>query len=388
MINLNQMFKLVLLIVLQVTLPISFEVNYAYANDTSEELQTQLDHRKSVMVDSKALHQQRELLIRLPKDYENNNLASPVIYVLNANDFFSGNIFEQTVSLINRLETLNDIPPTIVVAIQSHQWYSDVILTPLPFETYISREVPAFIEKNFRTLSNKVLVGHSYAGAFVSNAIPFKQRSFDLFLALSPIYPNSEFIENTLQRYSNLAPISAKLQIIDGDESPVDKQALRYSAKTLPENTLDLDYYSLRLEGHMSVFTIGLNQAIRTHFIDYRAPSRQDVINTPFDLPTLKAYYQTRDTKYGTKTTQETLKKVAINIAHKYSSMNRVEQALPFWRYGQSKFKEYFMFGHAERYDRMGEKELAKTIWKEMAVLFPESKKNYSGLLDKYNENE
>lgn len=357
------------------------------ADEISADENNIITQQKMLTIESKALQQTRELLVRLPRNYQESELAYPVLYVLNANDFFVGDIFKQTVDLVNRLETLNDIPATIVVGIQSKQWYTDAIIKPEPFERFVSREVPELVNKKFRTLPNKILVGHSYAGAFVSGSLPLEKKSFDLFVTLSPVYPNMAYVEKIVTRYKQLAPLNAKLKIIDGDEGQLDKRILEKVANRLPKEILDLEYRSLTLEGHMSVYSMGLNHALRTYFNDYRPPSRQDVSSSNYDLTQLKAHLSAKDKKYGTSTSETSLKSLAISMAHKYTSMMKVQQALPFWRYGESKFKEYFMFGYAERFVAMGETDMAVTLWKEMLILFPDSDKNYAQLIKEQQTN-
>ncbi|MBV1908313.1 MAG: hypothetical protein KUG78_03270 [Kangiellaceae bacterium] len=62
-------------------------------------------------------------------------------------------------------------------------------------------------------------------------------------------------------------------------------------------------------------------------------------------------------------TNTDFLKSAAIGIAHKYTSMKKLNQAIPFWNFGHSKFKEYFMNSYAERFIAMEETKLAHQIW-------------------------
>lgn len=326
---------------------------------------------------SKILKEQRSLFVRLPKEYHQQEKSYPVLYLLDANDFFSGNIYQQTVALVSRLEAIHDIPEMIVVGIQSDQWYKDVITDSAAFEHYVSREVSQYIDNQYRTMANRILVGHSYAGAFVSGALPLDKKSFDLFLTLSPVYPSLSFIEKIEQRYAALKPLSAKLVIIDGDENPMDKLILKQAASQLAKDTLSFSYHSLKLDGHMSVAPIGLSHALREHFSDYRSPSRALLTQQTFDLNSIRDYYIAKDKKYGTKTDEAFIKSIAINIAHSYTSMSKLELALPLWRFGESRFKEYFMAGYADRFIKLGKMNLAIHLWKEMAVLFPESNNDY-----------
>ncbi len=335
---------------------------------------------------SEALNQDRTLYVRLPPNYAESNKAYPVLYLLDANSFFIGNVYQEAVSLVSRLEKVNDIPELIVVGIQSDQWYKDVVTAANPFETYVNQEVVSHIEKTYRAAPNRILMGHSYAGAFVSGAMPHKSKRFDLFLALSPIYPSMSYINNIIGNYQGLKPSSSKLVIIDGDENPMDKLLLKRAAAKLNKGVLDFNYLSKKLDGHMSVLTIGLSHGLREHFSDFRFPSRDMVRKNSFDLKKLKDYFENKDRKYASKTDEATLKALAISMAHRYTSMQQFDKALPFWRYGSSKFKEYFMNGYAERFTASGETELAIQIWREMNELFPNSEKNYLANISAINQ--
>jgi predicted alpha/beta superfamily hydrolase len=335
---------------------------------------------------SETLNQQRSLFVRLPPSYTQSKKAYPVLYLLDANRFFTGNVYQEAVTLVSRLEEVNDIPELIVVGIQSDQWYKDVVTEAKPFETYISHEVVDYIENKYRTLPNRILMGHSYAGAFVSGAIPDESKTFDLHLALSPVYPSMSFINKVIDRYLQLKPNSSKLTIIDGDENPMDKLILERAAAKLDKGILKFNYHSKPLDGHMSVLNIGLSHGLREHFSDFRFPSRKMVRQTSFDLKKLKAYFQNKDQKYASKTDETKLKGLAISMAHRYTSMQQFDKARPFWRYGSSKFKEYFMNGYAERFIALGETDLAIQIWRELNELFPESEKNYLARISAINK--
>jgi len=333
-------------------------------------------------IQSKALAQEKILFVRLPNGYTKSDKAYPVVYVLDTN-FIIGNIYQETVSLVSRLEAMKDIPEVIIVGIQSNQWYKNVITESDTFEHFVSWEVPSFIDSKYRTSPNSVLVGHSYAGAFVSGALPITQRSFDLFLSISPIFPNLAFIDKVQQRYNQLPALSARLHIIDGDESPTDKLILEKTASKLAEDKLSLTYDTLPLESHFSVFTTGLSIGLRTYFSDFRKPSRAALKSKDFDLVELKKYFAARDQKYGTDSNEEFIKKASTSMAHKYTSMKRFDLAIPYWRNAKSKFKEYFMAEHADRFVKNDDLQSAIILWKEMIKLFPNSKTDYASLIEK-----
>ncbi len=222
-------------------------------------------------IDSKILKQQRKLFVRLPKSYANSQRNYPVVYLLDANDFSRANIYQQSVSLINRLENNKDIPEVILVGIQSQQWYQDTIESFELFEQFIHGEVTELINKQFRTLDNKILIGHSYAAAMLSASVAQNKNGFDLYLALSPIFPDLAYVENIQSRYlavSQLTDLSnSKLSIIQGDEDPSEINLLINTAKNLT-NSLQINHQSFPDENHQSVFSTGLNAGLRQYFAD------------------------------------------------------------------------------------------------------------------------
>lgn len=337
---------------------------------------------KQKKIESRVFNQERLLFVRLPDNYDASNRSYPVLYLLDANSFYVGNLYQEAVALVSRLEKINDIPELIIVGIQSEQWYKDVITGSELFENYLNQEVVSYIESQYRTLPQRVLMGHSYAGAFVSGAMSVDAKNFDLLLSISPVYPSMAYIDKIRNRYSKLKPHSAKLTIIDGDESPMDKDILKLAANSLATEILDFNYLSKKLEGHMSVFTIGLSQGLREHFSDFRFPSRELVAVKSFDIEMLKSYFSKKDKKYKTKTDEKKLRSLAISMAHRYTSMGKLEQAIPFWRFGESKFKEYFIAGYADRFIALEKRKLALKLLKELKALFPNSDKNYQQRID------
>ncbi len=330
------------------------------------------------LIQSVVLNQQRSFFVRLPENYYNSDRHYPVVYLLDANSFYAGNIYQEAVALMTKLEKLDEIPELILVGIQSEQWYQDVVTRPNKFENYIAHEVATHIRNSYRTLPTQILAGHSYAGAFVSGAVPVKDKNFDLLLSISPIYPSMEYIERITNRYSAVKQHSIELVIVDGDESPMDKQILKQSANVLNRDLINFSYHSKALDGHMSVLSSGLSHGLKEFFSDFRFPSRKMTKTNLYTIESLHAYYKNRDAKYGTKTDEERLKSLAITMAQRYTSMSKIKQALPFWRAGKSKFKEYFMSGYVDRFVHLDKPQLALELLAEMQELFPESEKNYA----------
>ena len=163
----------------------------------------ELGHK--IALTSKVMANQRNISVRLPADYNNSKRDYPVIYLLDA-DFYIGSIYQDSVAVIERLERYGDIPQVIIIGgdipqviiigVGSEHWYSDSIDQPEQFQLYLQQELIPYVKKNYRTLDNTMLVGHSYAGVFVINTMTEDADSFDTLLAVSPIFPTQSIYQD------------------------------------------------------------------------------------------------------------------------------------------------------------------------------------------------
>ncbi|MEM9052292.1 MAG: alpha/beta hydrolase-fold protein [Bacteroidota bacterium] len=152
------------------------------------------------IVQSKVLNEEREIIVRTPRGYSSDSSENyPVIYV------FGGNSL--TFSISNDLDLLirtGHSKRALVVGVPNiSQETRQRDLTP-PFLkqdldekdspqgqadfylNFVETEVIPLIEKNYRTSSERVAVGHSREGLMVMYSIMVKPKLFNGHLALSP----------------------------------------------------------------------------------------------------------------------------------------------------------------------------------------------------------
>ncbi len=149
-------------------------------------------------IESIVLQETRELIVKKPRNYTKDKQYA-VVYVL------GGNSLTYTVANdTDLLSRVGNIPEVIVVGIPSiDQKTRQRDLTP-PFlkqdldETnsplgkgdnflkYIENEVIPLIDKNYKTINNRAIVGHSREGLLVFYSLIATPNLFDTRIALSP----------------------------------------------------------------------------------------------------------------------------------------------------------------------------------------------------------
>lgn len=160
---------------------------------------------KNVKIESKKLSQEREILIYTPVDYDwRVNESFNVIYVF---DSQSREFFDYTSSMISFLtdntksyivvgitspynEKLdyarnNDLLP-ILETKDSKDRYGKYSGNADNFFAFVSDEIIPFIDLNYRTLNNRIAVGHSLSASFVLNSFIKNPNLFSSYIAISP----------------------------------------------------------------------------------------------------------------------------------------------------------------------------------------------------------
>jgi S-formylglutathione hydrolase FrmB len=92
----------------------------------------------------------RNAVVVLPTGYHESTRLYPVLYLLHGYDGGHRNWLERT----NLLAHTARIPVIVVLPDAGNSWYANSFARPEErFEEYVAREVPAFIDQNFRTLT-------------------------------------------------------------------------------------------------------------------------------------------------------------------------------------------------------------------------------------------
>jgi predicted alpha/beta superfamily hydrolase len=201
-----------------------------YIVDTSETPASYDVHE----IDSEILSEQRELIVKLPPDYErSSDKVYPVVYV------FGGNALTYSIAydtdLLTRTGHLENVIVVGVANIDQKTRQRD--LTP-PFMKqdidepdsplgkadkyldFVQNEVIDLIERTYRTSSKRIAVGHSREGLMVMYSLVSRIDLFEGHIALSPALWREEnlFVDNFKEAISKVDTIESYLFLSMGDQ--------------------------------------------------------------------------------------------------------------------------------------------------------------------------
>jgi hypothetical protein len=143
---------------------------------------------------SQVLDEDRVLQIHLPRDYETETLAYPVVFV-----FYSDWVEGYFTQLVNDLYNLSmdRMPRTILVGVRNTQRYRDLLPWPRPggqagdghadrFLQFVREELITFVEREYRTKPYRILVGPQAAAVFGLYALLEAPGTFQAFILNDP----------------------------------------------------------------------------------------------------------------------------------------------------------------------------------------------------------
>jgi len=148
---------------------------------------------KQDSIQSDVLKQNRKLSIYLPDGYDAKDAKFPVLYVLDADGRD-----QHTVPTARFLFVNNKMPRAIVVGVfnidRNHDFLPDSSQSASTgggadnFVHFFKQELIPYINKNYKTESFNVLIGHSYGGVFVMHALLNDPDLFDAYIAIDPSF--------------------------------------------------------------------------------------------------------------------------------------------------------------------------------------------------------
>jgi len=249
----------------------------------------------NIKINSKALNQKREILVYTPPGYnESPYTYYDVIYVFDAQ---SRPLFDYTHSLISFLG--NGSKHYIVVGITSPNnqklkyWRNDDLLPP-PINTapknyyggitpnannflkYVKNEVVPYIDTHYRTLSNRIAVGHSLSASFIIYSFLKEPGLFNDYIAISPNFAyDKQRLVNDLYHfdYSKL-PSLTYLYLSNANEGngywqnwiPAREKVYHLFKDSIKSDNLKVVIKQFPKENHWSTFPPSLNAALKTYF--------------------------------------------------------------------------------------------------------------------------
>ncbi|WP_372751432.1 alpha/beta hydrolase-fold protein [Labilibaculum sp.] len=242
---------------------------------------------------SKVLKEYREMRVLLPNEYDNTYYKYPTIYLLDAETNF-----DMGIEVLSFLMDNHFIPPHIVVGLPNTDRFRDMtpVDTVMNKNIYRTRggadqfikalevDIFPFLNENFRMNSQRLLIGHSYSGLFVSYAFYFRTDLFDKYMAFSPIlWWNNKAIVHDIDTFlENNSSIRKQLFISfakEASEMLKSCKSLISSLKINAPSDLKWKYEWMPDESHYSLYRKSLMKGMEFMFLDYKYPDVQVLVD-------------------------------------------------------------------------------------------------------------
>lgn len=229
---------------------------------------------------SAVMEEDRRVQVALPESYGSTNVGYPVLYVLDG----SSNVVHVTAAAQFLANARNRIPELIVVSIPNTNRNRD--LTPGPgaakFEKFLADELIPWVEKNYRTLPERVLVGHSLGGSFVTHVMLNRPELFRGYVAISaPLWRYDSLDRDERAGVARAAKAGASIALLVGEkENPNIRGSVRDFAdrlKAAPSGTAPQSSFAdMPDEDHNSIFHRAIYNSLEARYVDYRLPLFED----------------------------------------------------------------------------------------------------------------
>ncbi len=251
-------------------------------------------------IQSAEMGEKREYRVLLPKEYESKNKAFPVIYVLDGQAYFLS-----AYSSVIALSGLDAMPEAIVVAISNHDRTSD--MTPpdmdIPgvqaknadrFLEFLTKELIPKIDRTYRTLPLRILIGHSHGGIFGLYALTKASETFRWHIVLDPpMHLNQSYLERIIDDHlTQNSQFSSRLVIGWNRYSWSDENWKEIQRK--PDTGLRAWEIDLDGETHSSMYHMGIYKGLKQLFADHNYKHNQVLT-----FEALKNRYQRLNEEYG-----------------------------------------------------------------------------------------
>jgi S-formylglutathione hydrolase FrmB len=108
----------------------------------------------TVNIYSDAMHKDIKCVVVKPDSYENDNSQYPVVYLLHG---YSGNYSNWITKVPKLKEEVDQLQLLIVCPDGNYSgWYLDSPIDPsMKYETYVAKEVPAYIDAHYHTIKDR-----------------------------------------------------------------------------------------------------------------------------------------------------------------------------------------------------------------------------------------
>jgi len=207
-------------------------VNFVYAQvPTLDQIKTEpvtVNTGITFKLHSKAMNEDRTIMIGVPDGYATSNKKYPVLYLLDGQWGFSSTV--QTLGWLSN-PRYGMIPEVIVVSLHTGDNRMNVMAPTMDKQRkeggggdklyqFIKEELIPFVDKNYRTYNYRVIGGASLGGLFVMYAFNNNPDLFNGYLSLSPSmwWDNNVMLDRTKDLLSKNPNLRSKVYLALANE--------------------------------------------------------------------------------------------------------------------------------------------------------------------------
>lgn len=354
-------------------------------NDVSAQSDVPLG--REFVIQSEILGEDRHYVVHLPTSYEGDDLyvnkRYPVLVILDADTHFL------PICGLTHALSVNDevIPEMIIVGVRNTDRSRDMMPTPAnnktngsQFSRFLETELLKEIDKRYRTLSFRILIGHSLAGLFALDCF-LNKSAFNAYLAIDPsVRWGNEFIVKKADSVCARNPNTKSILYTAESKNPFDTSAVdkRHSAFEQFRMTLDKakahglihthEYF--KNEDHFSIPSIAFHQGLLHVFEGFKIPLHSPALKSTLDVIEYCRLYQQR---MGAEICVPG--KLINQVAAYHLSKNMPDSAIELFKVNETFFPNSFLVykNLAEAYRLKGNMELSAKYYKMALKLSPDN---------------
>ena len=353
----------ILLIFIMILIPV-----HVIAQDNTEDIVI----GKTIHLDSKALGEERQIMVYLPPGYEQTSMKYPVLYLLDGRVHF-----QHASSTVQFLSRNGRIPQIIVVAIVNVDRTRDFTPTTMEnrpksggfkkFITFIQDELFPYIETNYRTVPYRLLEGHSLGGMFSLHVLFNYPKMFQAHFAMSPyiMWDNNYVLDDIIEKMQTQPKFKNFLYITLGDEENYVEPLGKFTnlLKTKKPEGLEWHYIVMENDNHGTVPLKSLYNGLETLYENWGI----EIAVADQGIQAINDHYKKLSEKFGY--TVDIPEFMLNNMGYRAMGQEKIELALEFFLHNVKLYPEstnvYDSLG--EGYEAAGKLDLAKKNY-EIAV--------------------
>lgn len=294
--KLNQLIKNIVVIIAMAAVFLNTSIAAEFV--TVKALNEPLVLAKKYEVYSQILGQNRKFYLHLPAGYPKAGQQYPVLYIPDGK-----RKMQKTVTIVDDLATFGRrIPEMIVVGIETNENRRDDLSqfdSSVAFLNFITKELKPYINSNYKTSGENLLMGSSMGGEFVVRALLEQPDEFDGYFAISPsiYYSDFQLVEKAKTVSTSKQVLNKNLYLSVANEGwNQGVEELVYHLKKYPIQGLKWQFTKREQESHGSISLVQGYLGLQDYYKKWRAPhfaNTQD-FEDKGGVAGLKAFYQQR----------------------------------------------------------------------------------------------